>query len=205
MKPDHVVEAALFSAGRPLSIEEIAERTELARPAVRQAVDRLRKAYAERDSVIEIGKAGEKWAMQVKTVAAEPAAKFAAMEIAPKLLKTLALIAYHQPMKQSELADMIGSKVYDHIPELKGLGLVRTRKDGQTKILATTPQFPEYFGLDAKTPDQIRALMGKLVGIEVEPKKKRREAKGLEEFQAGDGAAVTDESPAGQSVDPQPA
>ncbi len=201
VKTDHVVEAALFSAGRALSVDEIAEQTELARPAVRQAIDRLRKAYAERDTVLEIGKAGDKWAMQVQTVAAEPAAKFAAMEIAPKLLKTLALIAYHQPMKQSELADMIGSKVYDHIPELKALGLVRTRKDGQTKILSVTPHFPEYFGLDAKTPDQIRAIMGKLVGIEVQPKKKRKEKKDLEQYEAAPVAQAPEGQAAAEALD----
>ncbi|MGB0653358.1 MAG: SMC-Scp complex subunit ScpB [Thermoplasmatota archaeon] len=197
MKPVHVVEAALFAAGRPVAVEEIAEQTGLARPAVRQAIDDLAAAYKERDTVLEVGKAGQKWAMQVRTQAAEPAARFAAMEIAPKLLKTLALIAYHQPLKQSELADMIGSKVYDHIPELKEKGLVRTRRDGQTKILSTTPQFPEYFGLDAHTPQEIRAMMGKLVGLDPEAKPKAKaDEKGQEGLESFDEATDASAAPA---------
>lgn len=179
MKPMHVVEAALFSAGRALSVQDIVERTGLAEKEVQKAVKTLAAAYAERDTALEVGKAGTKWAMQVRAQAAEPAAKFARMEIAPKLLKTLALIAYHQPMKQSELVDMIGTKVYDHIPELKELGLVRARQDGSTKLLSTTARFPEYFGLDAANPDQIRTVMGRLVGIEAP---KRRKEKGIEGF-----------------------
>lgn len=171
MKPDHVVEAALFSAGRALSIEEIAEETGMAKPAIRQAIDRLAKVYQGRDTVLEVAKAGTKWAMQVRTQAADDAAKFAQMEIPAKVLKTLALIAYHQPIKQSELSDMIGSRVYDHVPELKERGLVKTRREGQTKILTVTQAFPEYFGLDAKNPEEIRKAMGKLVGIEADPKK----------------------------------
>lgn len=190
MKSVHIVEAALFSAGRPVSIEEIAETTELTRAQVTRAVAELQKEYASRDTVLEIGKAGAKWAMQVRRQAAEPAAKFAPMEIAPKLLKTLALIAYHQPMKQSDLAEMIGSKVYDHIPELKERGLVKTRRDGQTKILSTTAAFPEYFGLDALTPDQIRVALAKAVGLD--PKAEAKRAGRLEGFDVGGPESATE-------------
>jgi segregation and condensation protein B len=172
MKPMHVVEAALFSAGKPLAVEEIVHETRLSPETVRKAIKELQKAYEERDTVLEVGKAGTKWAMQVRSRAAEPAARFAPMEIAPKLLKTIALIAYHQPMKQSELVEMIGTKVYDHVPELIERGLVKAREDGPTKILQTTAQFPEYFGLDAASPEEVRQVMGRLVGIDAPPRPK---------------------------------
>lgn len=161
----HVVEAALFSAGKPVSIEEIVALTFLSPEAIKQALKDLQKDYETRDTVLEVGKAGLKWAMQVKTAAAEPATKFAPPEIPKKLLKTLALIAYHQPMKQSELVDMIGTKVYEHVPELAERGLVKARVEGATKILSTTALFPEYFGLDASNQDEVRATLAKLVGL----------------------------------------
>ena len=171
MKTTHIVEAALFSAGKPLSIEEIATQTNLSPDAVKEACKELAKEYDGRDSVLEVGKAGAKWAMQVRPQASEPATKFAPPEIPSKLLKTLALIAYHQPMKQSELVDMIGTKVYDHVPELVERGLVKAREEGVTKILVTTALFPEYFGLDAEDREQVRATMAKLVGLPPPPKK----------------------------------
>jgi segregation and condensation protein B len=171
MKTTHIVEAALFSAGKPLSIEEIATQTNLSPDAVKEACKALQKEYEGRDSVLEVGKAGAKWAMQVRPQASEPATKFAPPEIPSKLLKTLALIAYHQPMKQSELVDMIGTKVYDHVPELVERGLVKAREEGVTKILVTTALFPEYFGLDAEDREQVRATMAKLVGLPPPPKK----------------------------------
>jgi segregation and condensation protein B len=171
MKTTHIVEAALFSAGKPLSIEEIATQTNLSPEAVKEACKDLSKEYEGRDSVLEVSKAGAKWAMQVRPQAAEPATKFAPPEIPSKLLKTLALIAYHQPMKQSELVDMIGTKVYDHVPELVERGLVKAREEGVTKILVTTALFPEYFGLDAEDREQVRATMAKLVGLPPPPKK----------------------------------
>jgi len=171
MKTTHIVEAALFSAGKPLSVEEIAQQTNLSPEAVKDACKLLSKEYDGRDSVLEVSKAGAKWAMQVRPQAAEPATKFAPPEIPGKLLKTLALIAYHQPMKQSELVDMIGTKVYDHVPELVERGLVKAREEGVTKILVTTALFPEYFGLDAEDREQVRATMAKLVGLPPPPKK----------------------------------
>ena len=171
MKATHIVEAALFSAGKPLSVEEIAQQTNLGPEAVKEACKELAKEYDGRDSVLEVRKAGAKWAMQVRPQAAEPATKFAPPEIPAKLLKTLALIAYHQPMKQSELVDMLGTKVYDHVPELVGRGLVKAREEGVTKILVTTALFPEYFGLDAEDREQVRATMARLVGLPPPPKK----------------------------------
>lgn len=167
----HVVEAALFSAGKPVSVEEIVALTFLGPDSIKQALKDLQKDYEARDTVLEVGKAGAKWAMQVKTAAAEPATKFAPPEIPKKLLKTLALIAYHQPMKQSELVDMIGSKVYEHIPDLAQRGLVKAREEGVTKILTTTALFPEYFGLDASNQDEVRATLAKLVGLPPPAKK----------------------------------
>lgn len=180
MKPMHTVEAALFSAGRPLGVDEMAESTDLTKAQVEKALKELVAAYKDRDTALEVGRAGGKWGMQVRAQVSSQAAKFAQMEIPAKTLKTLALIAYHQPVKQSELTDMIGSRVYDHVPELLERGLIRTRAHGQTKIITTTAAFPEYFGLDAQTPEEIRLTMAKLVGID--PAKEK--PKGLEGFAA---------------------
>lgn len=184
MKPEHVVEAALFSAGGPIGVDEIQEGTGLTKKQVNDALAWLAKEYKDRDTALEVGKAGTKWAMQVRAQAADEASKFAPMEIPKKVLKTLALIAYHQPMKQSELKDMIGSKVYDHVAELKERGLVKTRRDGITKIITTTAAFPEYFGLEAASNDEVRAVMANLVGL---PPPKKREEKELGGFEAAEG------------------
>ncbi len=206
MKPVLVVEAALFSAGRSVTVDEIMDATGLKRAQVEKGVKELAAIYAERDTILEVGKAGKGWGMQVRTIAAEPAARFAQMEIPAKTLKTLALIAYHQPIKQSELSDMIGSKVYDHIPALKELGLVKTRRDGQTKILSVTNRFPEYFGLDAASPDEIRALMAKLVGMDatVSKKSKPKKEKDLGSFKEPEQAPETPPT-TGEVGEPAPA
>ncbi len=178
------VEAALFSAGRPISVQEIQDRTGLRKQETEKALKELSKDYKDRDTALEVGKAGTKWAMQVRSRASDEAAKFAPMEIPKKVLKTLALIAYHQPMKQSDLKDMIGSKVYDHVAELKDRGLVKTRRDGITKIITTTAAFPEYFGLEAADQYEVRSKMAELVGLPPPEKVRRPKDEQLTGFDA---------------------
>ena len=78
-------------------------------------------------------------------------------------MKTLALIAFHQPVKQSNLRRMIGPKIYDHVDELTSMKLIYSKKHGATEMLTTTKLFPEYFGLDTTKPEEIREFLAKKV------------------------------------------
>jgi len=112
--------------------------------------------------------------MQVRSQLAEHVKYFAQMEIPVKVLKTAALIAYHQPIKQSELQEMFGSKVYDHVKELHELGLIKKRQDGRTIVLTTTPHFSEYFGSETTDKKKIKEwLVEKVQKDKVKKEKKR--------------------------------
>ncbi|MBI4392494.1 MAG: SMC-Scp complex subunit ScpB [Euryarchaeota archaeon] len=170
-KERQVVEAALFSAGKPVLIDEISEKTGVPKADVRHAIKALEKLYASSDSALEVSQAGDKWAMQLKAEYAPHATKLAPMEIPVRTLKTLALIAYHQPVKQSDVVDMIGARCYEHIKELHDRGLVNWREHGQTKILSTTASFPEYFGIASLEPEEIKKFLAARVGLKLTEKK----------------------------------
>lgn len=159
IKPEFLIEASLFSAGKPLSPKEIAEALNLPEETILEVLNRLIKSYSRKDSAIEIAKMGNKYGMQVRPNLAEYIKSLAEMEIPVKVLKTAALIAYHQPIKQSDLQEMFGSKVYDHVKELAELGLVKRREEGRTVILTTTSQFAEYFGINTTDREKIKQLL----------------------------------------------
>ena len=166
-KKERLLEAALFSAGHPVSIEDLSSATGLSSRELPHVLTSLIQSYKEmgekNGTSLEIGLAGDKYVMQVRSQYAHVGQKLAPMEIPKKLLGTLALIAYHQPIKQSQLRDMIGQKVYDHVGELLDRGLCVARKEGRTKVLSTSQSFPEYFGLSTTDKQQIRNfLLGKL-------------------------------------------
>jgi len=165
--PEKAVEAALFSAGRPIALDELMTITGLPHGPVRRAVKRLIKKYRSAKTTIEVSKVGARYAMQLKTGYAEDAVKVAPCEIPKRFLKTLALIAYHQPIKQSELKGMIGDKVYEHVPELQKYGMVHAKRFGPTKILITTNRFPEYFGIETSSREGIKQWIADKFGIKV--------------------------------------
>jgi segregation and condensation protein B len=165
-----IVEAALFSAGKPILVEELAESTGVPKEDVRAACKQLEREYEQGPSALEVGKAGDKWAMQLKAQWASAAAKLAPMEVPAKVLKTLALIAFHQPILQSELKRMVGERVYDHMHELHERGLVVAREHGVSKMVTTSDRFPEYFGIPETEPERIRTFLADKLGIKVGPK-----------------------------------
>ncbi len=162
-----VVEGVLFSSDRPLQIVDIEGATGLPRTQVRKALRRLASDYRRRNTALEVVKVGSRWTMQVRREFTPAARTVATPEVDPRLLRTLALIAYHQPVLQSDLQEMLGPKVYDHVRELTDLGLVTARRKGPTKELTTTQRFPEYFGIGSAKREDIKRFLASQAGIEL--------------------------------------
>jgi segregation and condensation protein B len=165
-KNDRIVESVLFSASQPVGIREIQEATGLSKKQVDEALARLIQLYnveRKNQTSIEVIKAGEKYTMQVKHKFFDQSMMVAKPEIQSHLLKTLALIAFHQPIKQSNLRRMIGPRIYDHVDELVKMKLVHSKPHGATEMLTTTRLFPEYFGIDSTKPEEIREFLSKKV------------------------------------------
>ena len=165
MSEQGVVEAALFSAGKALAVEDIAQSTGLAPDVVRTCLAALEAAYGERGSAIQVARIGDRWTMQIRAEYGERAQAFAPPEIPKDVLKTAALIAYHQPVKQSDVVRMVGGKGYEHVRTLVDLGLVTARPLGQTLELRTSPGFPEFFGIPATNREEMKRLLSERAGV----------------------------------------
>ena len=115
---------------------------------------------------MEIVKLGHKYALQLKSEAIEFGRRLAPQEIQAYLLRTLALIAHEQPMLQTELKFKLGDKVYEHVGELIELGMIKRESSGRTYELSVTSAFMEYFGINAKNQNEMKAYLEKaLTGI----------------------------------------
>ena len=164
-----LVESVLFSAGKPVSIGEIAQSTQLPAKKVKENLEALIQDYnvdRKNDTSMEVIKAGNKYTMQLKKRYIESSMLVAKPDIKYNMLKTLALIAFHQPVKQSNLRRLAGPKIYEHVDELVSMKLVNSKKYGATELLTTTKLFPEYFGIDSTKPEEIRDFLAKkVVGV----------------------------------------
>ena len=159
MEPIRIVEAVLFSASRPLRVVEIAKETGLAQPGVRKAIKELMSEYDDRGSAVEIAKTGPSYSMQLREELIEIVTPFAEREVPEEALKAAAMIGYHQPILQSDLTKMLGTGVYEQVRTLRSLGLIKTRKVGNTLELTTTRRFSEYFGIEATDRDGIKSWL----------------------------------------------
>ena len=198
-----IVEAALYSAGRALTVEDLVRVTGFDETVVKEHLRALAREYRKRDSALEVAQIGTRWTMQIRQEYTERARTFAPPEIDRDLLKTAALIAYHQPILQSHLFDMIGEKVYEHTKALEELKLILRKPSGRSLELTTTRYFAEFFGLKSTNREGIRKIMAERAGIVYREKPAETEetpapepsANPTEEPQATAPAAVAESSP----------
>ena len=159
-----LLEATLFSAGRSLDITEMSETLGYDEEEIIESLGNLQSTIKRRRGgglqIVEIGK---KWAMEVKPQIADHLPKETKSELPPKLLKAAALIAYHQPMPQSRLVELLGQRAYDHIRELAQAGLIGRRRDGNTRRLTTTRRFSEMFGCPHTDRKKVKAWFRDMV------------------------------------------
>lgn len=160
------VEAVLFAAGRPLSVKELTTALELEdyRP-VQAAVRTLEQTYGHRQSALEVRRVGDRYALQLQELYVPTVHTVTPVEMAPRTVKALTLIAYHQPLLQSVLVRMIGDAAYEEVQRLRGMGLVHTEPKGSTLELTTTRRFAEYFGIASTRPEEIRRYLEQKLGV----------------------------------------
>jgi segregation and condensation protein B len=160
------LEAILFAGGAPLSVKELTEKAgETDFRPVQRALRHLVRTYANRQTSLEIRRVGDRYALQVREEFLPSVHSVQPIEIPPRTLKSLTLIAYHQPMLQSVLVKMVGENGYQDVAELQSFGLIRAEPKGSTLELTTTPRFAEYFGIGSSRPDQIREFLAKKLGL----------------------------------------
>ncbi|HEV8049751.1 MAG TPA: SMC-Scp complex subunit ScpB [Thermoplasmata archaeon] len=154
------VEAILFAAGKPLSVKELTDTLAVGdfRP-VQAALKKLMRAYDARQTSLEVRHVGDRYALQLRPEFVPAAQSVTPVEMAPRTLKALTLIAYHQPVLQSLLAKMLGEAAYEEVDRLRGLGLIRAEPKGSTLELWTTKAFAEYFGIASTKPEEIRRFL----------------------------------------------
>jgi segregation and condensation protein B len=80
-------------------------------------------------------------------------------DLSEGMLRTLAIVAAKQPIKQSTIVHYQGNKAYGYVKSLEEKGLIKTEKYGRTKLITTTPEFERYFG---KSSEEIKSKLEKL-------------------------------------------
>ncbi|MBR9700445.1 SMC-Scp complex subunit ScpB [Candidatus Woesearchaeota archaeon] len=161
VSPKHQVEALLFSSGKTISIEQIAELSKLDKAKVTRALKALQKDYASRESAVEITSDNTGWKMTIRNSYIDLVKNVVAdTELSRACMETLAIIAFMYPNTvQAEVVEKRGSNAYEHIKELEKLGFVKKEPSGRSYSIKLTEKFFEYF--DVQGESDIRKIFKK--------------------------------------------
>ena len=153
-----LIEATLFSSGKSMSVAELSAVLGYDEDEMLDCLYSLQATLRRRrGGSLQLAEVGVRWALEVKPSIASHLPKETKTDMPPKLLKAAALIAYHQPMPQARLVELLGQKAYDYVRELAQLGMVDRRKDGNTRRLSTTRRFSEAFGCPHTDRKKVKA------------------------------------------------
>ena len=144
------IEAALYSAGRPLSIDELVGSSGTnSKEKIRRIVNDLIRKTDSVFKAIEITELeGGTFVFQLKPIYTPLIRRFAQQPIiSSSALKTLSYIAYEQPVTSKRLVQIRGSQVYNHLKELQHISFIEHEKLGRLKVYRTTKKFQDYFGV----------------------------------------------------------
>jgi len=155
------LESALYSAGRPLTLEELIKAS---------GTESRQKTTSTLDSIIikmkNVFKAIEvvilpdgSYVFQLKPEYSSSIRKYASKPLLSRATqKTLSYIALEQPISSKQLLEVRGSGVYAQLKELRQLNFIEHQSVGRLRIYSTTEKFQKYFGIEG----DVTALKQKL-------------------------------------------
>lgn len=144
------IEAALYSAGRPLPVYELIRASGTnSKEKTMRVVNELIKRTKSVFRAIEIVSLDDgTYVFQLKPAYMPITRRFAQKPlISSASLKTLSYIAYEQPVTSRRLVQIRGSQVYTHLKELENMAFVEGERMGRSKVYRTTKKFQDYFGV----------------------------------------------------------
>jgi segregation and condensation protein B len=157
MKPlSQLIEAALFAANRPITVEELQTLEPDASLAdVRTALDELREHYDFDGHAVEVVELAGGYQILTRRAFAEAIERAQIAVRTPRLtaaaMETLAVIAYRQPVGRAEIEEIRGVSAGGVLRSLQERGLIevvgRSEAMGRPLLYGTTPLLLELLGL----------------------------------------------------------
>ena len=153
-----LLEAVLFTTSDPLTFNELQKLLHARKNELDALLKALHERYAKPEHGIRLSDIGG-FKLIVKPEFTESVAPFTPhADLSRGLLRVLSIVAYHQPIRQSDIVKVVGNRTYEYVKQLEELGFVKIEKKARTKMLSTTPRFEEYFGAKAEEIRKIGAV-----------------------------------------------
>ncbi len=183
-------EALLFSIGKRIDISEIAKLLRFRdMEQLTQVLNEIKSEYDSRNSPMIVVNDGPHWKIVVREKYTPVVKKVVAdVELSKTLIETLAMVAWKNPVKQSEIIEIRSNKGYDHLDELERMGFITRKKYGRTKLISLTEKFFNYFELSGH--EDIKEAFRKMKEIEEQKMREYAEKRALADMKKKKSAEV---------------
>src|SRR3989344_9004047 len=186
MELKKAIEALLFSSARAMKLEEIAALVKSEPEKVKEALERLKSEYGQKDTSVTLIFDGYAWKLTVKDEFISVVQKVVTQtELSKTVLETLAVIAFKYPIKQADLIKIRTNKAYDHLMELEKQGFIIRQRYGRSRLIKLTDKFFEYFDLPREKLKErfkgFESLAKTIEGKEVDLEKAREQQQAMAE------------------------
>jgi len=143
------IEAALFMANKPVSIERLSKMFKTDSEKIKEVIEEFKEEFEKPEHGVHVIETSQGYQIRVKPEFASSVRKLTPYrDLGRGLLRVLALVAYKQPITQAEIVKVIGNRTYEYVRRLEERGLIKTMKHSRTKALIATKEFANYFGLE---------------------------------------------------------
>ncbi len=174
-KLSRIVEAILFVAGDPLSVQDLAHAFNLTESEMAGAIDRLSDHCDLEQRGIRVNRFGGKVQLSIQPDLAPWVDMFLQpvrqQTLSQAALETLSIIAYRQPVTKQDIESVRGVKCDYSVQALMNKNLIREagRKEalGRPILYETTDEFLRHFGI-ASLVELPMAALGQ-ISMNLEP------------------------------------
>jgi segregation and condensation protein B len=144
------IEAALFMTSEPISLRKLSNLFKISPEKARIIIEELKIKFEQEEHGIHILETEQGYQMKVKPEFTSFVRTLTPYkDLGKGMLRVLAMVAYKQPITQSEIVKVIGNRTYEYVKRLQERGLIKTEKHGRTRALIATKEFANYFGLES--------------------------------------------------------
>ena len=153
---ERALEAALFAAEEPISIDSLAEMLgDAAKEDIRESLSHLVSHYEERG--VHLVTRGGRWHFETAPDLAHLLRREREQQrkLSRAATEVLAIVAYHEPVSRAEIEAIRGVQTsggtLDVLMEAGWVRIAGRREvPGRPTIYATTPEFLDHFGLSSR-------------------------------------------------------
>lgn len=142
------IEAILFAVGKKISVSELMSICKTDKNSILASLQAIKQDYDVRSSPMMVFEENDQWKLTVREAFLPVVQSIVAdTELTKATMETLAVIAWHYPIRQSDIIKIRSNKAYEHMKELEETGFIIKEKSGRSFKIKLTEKFYEYFDL----------------------------------------------------------